>query len=72
MHDDLPEIKTPVLQCIQDIGALSLLLPSDEATNWTSGDVFFVPDFWGHAVVNLEESVGYAQEFVFAHRQPSK
>jgi hypothetical protein len=32
------------------------------------GDVFFVPDFWGHAIVNLDESIGYAQEFVQPHR----
>ena len=29
------------------------------------GDVIFVPEMWGHAVINLEESIGYASEFVF-------
>ena len=27
------------------------------------GDVFFVPNGWGHSVLNLETSVGYAVEF---------
>ena len=27
------------------------------------GDVLFVPDFWGHAVLNEAPSVGVASEF---------
>ena len=30
-----------------------------------AGDVIFVPDAWGHAVVNLAPSVGFAQEFLW-------
>ena len=30
-----------------------------------SGDLVFVPDMWGHAVVNLRESVGLASEFIY-------
>lgn len=30
-----------------------------------SGDLVFVPDMWGHAVVNLRESVGVASEFIY-------
>ncbi len=29
------------------------------------GDLMFVPDMWGHAVINLRESVGVASEFVY-------
>ena len=29
------------------------------------GDLVFVPDMWGHAVVNLRESVGVASEFIY-------
>ena len=29
------------------------------------GDLVFVPDMWGHAVLNLQESVGLAAEFVY-------
>lgn len=29
------------------------------------GDVMFVPAMWGHAVINLEESVGFASEFIY-------
>lgn len=29
------------------------------------GDLVFVPDMWGHAVLNLRESVGLAAEFVY-------
>ena len=29
------------------------------------GDLMFVPDMWGHAVVNLKESIGLASEFVY-------
>lgn len=28
------------------------------------GDLVFVPDMWGHAVINLKESVGLAAEFI--------
>ena len=28
-----------------------------------SGDVLFVPEAWGHAVLNVGESVGVASEF---------
>lgn len=30
-----------------------------------AGDVLFVPGTWGHATLNLEESLGYASEFVW-------
>lgn len=30
------------------------------------GDVIFVPDHWGHAVLNLETSIGFASEFATA------
>ena len=29
------------------------------------GDMIFVPDMWGHGVINLRESVGVASEFVY-------
>jgi len=29
------------------------------------GDLVFVPDMWGHAVLNLHESVGLAAEFIY-------
>lgn len=29
------------------------------------GDLVFVPDMWGHAVLNLRESVGLAAEFIY-------
>ena len=29
------------------------------------GDMVFVPDMWGHGVINLRESVGVASEFVY-------
>lgn len=29
------------------------------------GDLVFVPDMWGHAVINLRESIGVAAEFVY-------
>ena len=29
------------------------------------GDLVYVPDLWGHAVLNLQESVGLAAEFVY-------
>ena len=29
------------------------------------GDLVFVPDMWGHAVLNLQESVGLAAEFIY-------
>lgn len=28
-----------------------------------SGDVVFVPEGWGHAVLNVAESIGFASEF---------
>ena len=28
-----------------------------------SGDIVFVPEGWGHAVLNLAESIGFASEF---------
>ena len=28
------------------------------------GDLMFIPDMWGHAVINLKESVGLAAEFI--------
>lgn len=30
-----------------------------------AGDVLVVPDSWGHAVLNLGDSVGFASEFVW-------
>lgn len=27
------------------------------------GDLIYVPDMWGHAIVNAEDSIGYAIEF---------
>eukprot|EP00041_Stephanoeca_diplocostata_P031362 m.976002 g.976002 ORF g.976002 m.976002 type:complete len:795 (+) comp23943_c0_seq13:178-2562(+) len=30
-----------------------------------AGDVVFVPAMWGHATLNLEESIGYASEFIW-------
>mmetsp|Transcript_43534 Transcript_43534/g.98397 ORF Transcript_43534/g.98397 Transcript_43534/m.98397 type:complete len:97 (+) Transcript_43534:127-417(+) len=45
-------------------------LPSLLAANETilqcdqqSGDLFVLPDRWGHLTLNLETSVGFAQEF---------
>jgi tetratricopeptide (TPR) repeat protein len=29
------------------------------------GDMMFVPDMWGHAVINLREGVGVASEFIY-------
>lgn len=29
------------------------------------GDLVFVPDMWGHAVINLREGVGMASEFIY-------
>ena len=29
------------------------------------GDLIFVPDFWGHGVLNLAESIGFASEFLW-------
>lgn len=29
------------------------------------GDMVFIPDMWGHAVLNLQESTGVASEFIF-------
>lgn len=29
------------------------------------GDLMFVPDMWGHAVINIKESVGLASEFIY-------
>ena len=29
------------------------------------GDMVFIPDMWGHGVINLRESVGVASEFVY-------
>lgn len=29
------------------------------------GDLVYVPDMWGHAVINLRESIGIASEFVY-------
>lgn len=29
------------------------------------GDLVFVPDMWGHAVINLREGVGVASEFIY-------
>ncbi len=29
------------------------------------GDMVFVPDMWGHAVINLREGVGVASEFIY-------
>jgi histone arginine demethylase JMJD6 len=34
-----------------------------------AGDVLYVPRGWGHAVLNLNTSVGYAGDFVSAHRR---
>lgn len=33
-----------------------------------TGDVMFVPEGWGHGVLNLEVSVGYARGFTAAHQ----
>jgi hypothetical protein len=33
--------------------------------NHHAGDLIFVPWTWGHAVINVAESIGYAQEFYF-------
>eukprot|EP00039_Didymoeca_costata_P011935 m.170128 g.170128 ORF g.170128 m.170128 type:complete len:96 (+) comp15335_c0_seq16:69-356(+) len=30
-----------------------------------SGDILFVPEAWGHATMNLAESIGWASEFLF-------
>ena len=30
-----------------------------------SGDIMFVPQMWGHGVMNMAESIGFAQEFLF-------
>jgi len=29
------------------------------------GDMIFVPDMWGHGVINLKESIGLASEFIY-------
>ena len=31
----------------------------------SAGDVIFVPDLWAHGVVNLQETVGFASEFIY-------
>jgi ribosomal protein L16 Arg81 hydroxylase len=35
----------------------------------SEGDIFFVPEMWAHAVVNAEDTVGYASEFLFGPGQ---
>jgi hypothetical protein len=30
-----------------------------------TGDILFVPQLWGHATVNMAESIGFASEFIF-------
>lgn len=30
-----------------------------------AGDIVFVPDFWSHATINLEESIGFAAELLW-------
>ena len=34
-----------------------------------AGEVMFVPEGWGHGVLNLEASVGYAQSFNGPHKK---
>ena len=34
-----------------------------------AGDVLYLPDFWGHAVLNLQPSVGVATEFASPRMQ---
>ena len=34
-----------------------------------AGDVLYLPDFWGHAVLNLQPSVGIATEFASPRMQ---
>jgi hypothetical protein len=35
------------------------------------GDLFYVPRLWGHAVINTEDTIGYATEFAY-HAKPVK
>ena len=35
-----------------------------------AGDVLYIPDHWGHAVLNDEPSVGYAAEVATARGHP--
>jgi hypothetical protein len=46
------------------LGRASVLECTQEA-----GDVVFVPDGWGHATLNLAESIGWAQEFGYGPRE---
>ena len=40
-----------------------------ESTTWECvqhpGDMIILPDMWGHAVINLKESIGVASEFIY-------
>jgi hypothetical protein len=55
-----------VVQCIQEEGeALLFVIP----LLISEGDVIFVPESWGHAVLNLDESVGFASEFVYGQAE---
>ncbi len=45
-------------------GAWSKEAPPLECVQYP-GDMMFVPDMWGHGVINLKESIGLASEFVY-------
>lgn len=34
-----------------------------------SGDLVFIPDMWGHAVINVRESIGLAAEFIYGNSE---
>lgn len=62
-REDYPNLQVPCLHSVshpthaQMQGQDKPLACVQEA-----GDVVFVPDLWGHAVLNLDEAIGFALE----------
>ena len=64
------EVKTIVVCCLHrqhTIGWKETYQNSPDALECVQhlGDMVFVPDMWGHAVINLREGVGVASEFIY-------
>ena len=49
-----------MLSCSDDI-TLFLWQPLECMQN--AGDVLYIPSGWGHATINIDESIGFAVEF---------
>ena len=70
LYENTKSFLTPLTKQVPGVVSQIQSMVAANATLYTcdqhAGDVLVLPDLWGHLTLNLETSVGVAQEFAWA------